>query len=91
MLEKEFAELNYRNREVMDNKDMYLEDINDYKQISDRDESSSSDLADDNDQVEPSVCDNCERGDEWECRYCCSKCYEDYGECPDPNCDPMDI
>lgn len=43
---------------------------------------------------EPSVCDNCwnkDIGDPWECRFCCPKCYEDYGECPDDDCDPMDI
>lgn len=38
-----------------------------------------------------SVCDDCERADYWECRFCCAKCYEDYGECPNPDCDPMDI
>ena len=38
---------------------------------------------------EPSVCDDCERGDYWECYFCCAKCIEDYGECPDPDCDPM--
>ena len=43
------------------------------------------------DYKEPSVCDNCEIGDGWECQFCCIKCYEDYGECPDPDCDPMDI
>lgn len=26
-----------------------------------------------------------------QCQFCCSKCYEDYGECPNPDCDPMDI
>ena len=40
---------------------------------------------------EPSVCDDCERGDYWECQFCCAKCIEEYGECPDPDCDPMDI
>ena len=40
---------------------------------------------------ETSVCDDCEIGDGWECQFCCSKCYEDYGECPNPDCDPMDI
>lgn len=39
---------------------------------------------------EESVCSDCDK-DEWECAYCCAKCYEDYGECPDPDCDPMDI
>lgn len=43
------------------------------------------------DYREPSVCDDCEMGDGWECQFCCSKCYEDYGECPNPDCDPMDI
>ena len=43
------------------------------------------------DDKEPSVCDDCEISDGWECHYCCSKCYEDYGECPNPDCDPMDI
>lgn len=38
-----------------------------------------------------SICDDCERADYWECRFCCAKCYEDYGECPNPDCDPMDI
>ena len=46
---------------------------------------------DENDYREPSVCDNCEIGDGWECQFCCSKCYEDYGECPNPDCVPMDI
>ena len=41
---------------------------------------------------ERSVCDDCEHGDIWECRFCCAKCLEDYGDCPFPdNCDPMDI
>lgn len=40
---------------------------------------------------EPSVCDDCERADQWECHFCCEKCWEDYGECPDPDCDPYDI
>ena len=40
---------------------------------------------------EISVCDDCEIGDGWECQFCCGKCYEDYGECPNPDCDPMDI
>jgi len=44
----------------------------------------------DDDYREPSVCDDCDRGDHWECMFCCSKCYEDYGECPNPDCDPMD-
>ena len=43
------------------------------------------------DYIESSVCDDCEIGDGWECHFCCSKCYEDYGECPNPDCDPMDI
>ena len=46
---------------------------------------------DENDYRESSVCDDCEIGDGWECQFCCSKCYEDYGECPNPDCDPMDI
>lgn len=45
----------------------------------------------DEEYKEPSVCDNCEIGDGWECQFCCNKCYEDYGECPNPNCDLMDI
>ena len=43
------------------------------------------------DYREQSVCDGCEIGDGWECQFCCSKCYEDYGECPNLDCDPMDI
>lgn len=43
------------------------------------------------DYREPSVCDDCEIGDGWECQFCCSKCYEDYGECPNPDCEPWDI
>ena len=46
---------------------------------------------DENDYRESAVCDDCEIGDGWECRFCCSKCYENYGECPNPDCDPMDI
>ena len=42
------------------------------------------------DYKEPSVCDDCD-GDGWDCYFCCIKCYEDYGECPNPDCDPMDI
>ena len=38
-----------------------------------------------------SVCDDCERAEYWECIFCCAKCYEDYGECPNPDCNPMDI
>ena len=37
----------------------------------------------------PSVCDGCERRDYWECYFCCSKCFEDYGECTNPSCDPI--
>ena len=33
------------------------------------------------DYREPSVCDDCEIGDGWECQFCCSKCYEDEVEC----------
>lgn len=42
---------------------------------------------------EKSVCDDCEtRDDYWECHFCCSKCFEDYGECPFPDdCNPFDI
>ena len=40
---------------------------------------------------ERSVCDDCDHGDAWECQFCCNKCYEDYGECPNPDCDPCDI
>ena len=42
-------------------------------------------------EQEVSVCDTCEMGDVWECQFCCSKCLEDYGECPDLECNPMDI
>lgn len=45
----------------------------------------------DNPDREYSVCDDCAIGDEWECKFCCDKCYEDYGECPNPDCDLMDI
>lgn len=37
-----------------------------------------------------SVCDDCD-GEGWDCAFCCKKCYEDYGECPNPECDPWDI
>ena len=40
---------------------------------------------------EESVCDTCEHGDVWECHFCCAHCYEVYGECPDKDCNPMDI
>ena len=40
---------------------------------------------------EYSVCDDCDMGDYWECYHCCRRCYEVYGDCPDPDCDPMDI
>lgn len=40
---------------------------------------------------EPSVCDNCDQHDYWECHFCCPRCYEFFGECPDEDCDPMDI
>lgn len=74
----------------MDNEDSYWDDINDYEQIPCWDE--NGELPDgDDDYKEPSVCDDCEIGDGWECQFCCSKCYEDYGECPNPDCDPMDI
>ena len=47
------------------------------------------------DYKEPSVCDDCEIGDGWECQFCCSKCYEDFdGELPEgycDDCDSMDI
>ena len=72
----------------MDNEDLYWDDINDYEQIPCWDE--NGELPDD-DYKEPSVCNDCEIGDGWECQFCCSKCYEDYGECPNPDCDPMDI
>ena len=40
---------------------------------------------------ESSVCDDCSP-DGWECQFCCLKCMEDFGECPDPDgCDPWDI
>lgn len=42
-------------------------------------------------EKEYSICDECERKDAWECEFCCAKCMEDFGECPDPDCDPMDI
>ena len=45
----------------------------------------------DYEEKEPSVCDTCNIEDSWECIFCCRKCYEDYGECPNPDCDPMDI
>lgn len=64
----------------MNNEDLYWDDIL----------GRNGELPDD-DYREPSVCDDCEIGDEWECQFCCSKCYEDYGECPNPDCDPMDI
>ena len=48
-------------------------------------------MYEDDNYREPSVCDDCDRGDHWECMFCCSKCYEGYGECPNPDCDPMDI
>lgn len=50
-----------------------------------------NDMEEDIDYIEPSVCDDCEIGDGWECQFCCKKCYEDYGECPNPDCDPWDI
>lgn len=43
---------------------------------------------------EPSVCNGCmfeDGSDYWTCRFCCAKCYEEYGKCPNPECDPMDI
>ena len=73
----------------MDNEDLYWDDINDYEQIPCWDE--NGELLDDDDYREPSVCDDREIGDGWECQFCCSKCYEDYGECPNLDCDPMDI
>ena len=76
-------------RRNMDNEDLYWDDINDYEQIPCWDK--NGELPDDDDYKEPSVCDDCEIGDGWECQFCCSKCYEDYGECPNPDCDPMDI
>lgn len=45
----------------------------------------------DEDYREPSVCDNCDIDDHWECQFCCSKCYEMFGECPNPDCNKMDI
>ena len=41
--------------------------------------------------LERSVCDDCEHGDVWECRFCCAKCIEDFGECPDDLCDRNDM
>lgn len=38
-----------------------------------------------------SVCDTCERCYYWECHFCCAKCIEEHGECPNPDCDPYDI
>ena len=73
----------------IDNEDLYWDDINDYEQIPCWYE--NGELLDDDDYREPSVCDNCEIGDGWECQFCCRKCYEDFGECPNPDCDPMDI
>ena len=73
----------------MDNEDLYWDDINDYEQIPCWDE--NGELPDDDDYKESSVCDDCEIDDGWECQFCCRKCYEDYGECPNPDCDPMDI
>lgn len=73
----------------MDNEDLYWDDINDYEQNPCWDE--NGELPDGDDYREPSVCDDCEIGDGWECQFCCSKCYEDYGECPNHDCDPMDI
>ena len=32
------------------------------------------------DYKEPSVCDDCEMYDGWECYFCCTKCYKNYGE-----------
>ena len=72
----------------MDNEDLYWDDINGYEQIPCWDENGE---LQDYDYRESSVCDDCEIGDGWECHFCCSKCYEDYGECPNPDCDPMDI
>lgn len=40
--------------------------------------------------TETGVCNGCE-SDAWECEFCCKKCFEDFGECPDPECNPMDI
>lgn len=37
-----------------------------------------------------SVCDGCEL-DGWDCAFCCARCIEEYGECPDPDCDPWDV
>lgn len=77
----------------MDNEDLYWDDINDYEQIPCLDE--NGELPDDDDYKEPSVCDDCEIGDGWECQFCCSKCYEDYdGDLPNgycDDCDSMDI
>lgn len=47
-------------------------------------------LEDDDFYEEKSVCDACDL-DHWECMFCCSKCYEIYGECPNEDCDPYDI
>lgn len=38
--------------------------------------------------MDRSACDDCTNNDSWECVFCCRKCYEDYGECPNPDCDP---
>ena len=39
---------------------------------------------------ETSVCDGCDL-DGWDCNFCCAKCIEDFGECPNPECDPYDL
>ena len=44
----------------------------------------------DDDFYEESVCDGCNL-DHWECMFCCSKCYEIYGECPNEDCNTYDI
>ena len=48
-------------------------------------------IAMENNYTDPNVCDDCEIGDSLKCQFCCSRCYEVYDECPNPDCDPMDI
>ena len=43
------------------------------------------------DDKEKSVCDECDHEDEWDCRFCCARCMELYGECQNEECDPMDL
>lgn len=43
------------------------------------------------DDKKKSVCDDCDHGDEWSCMFCCARCKELYGPCPNEECDPMDL